>query len=110
MSDPNEQFLIQQDHKERQRNENYHRAEAFLVWKLGMVGFREVNDLVRRGSRGEDTLNSLFVEFVERVEKDLMERTRIIEELHFKWLSLEAATNPYPRFIQEAAKETTNGG
>ena len=87
---------IFKDSQERQRRENYHRAEAFLVWKLGMTGFREVNDLVRRGSRGEDTLNSLFVEFVERVEQDLLERVRIIEDQHFKAINLRFETQTMP--------------
>ena len=80
-----EQLIIQSDFKKLQREQNYRRAEAFLLWKLGPAYDQAMRFL--RGS-GMDW-PSLFVEFVEKVEEDLLKRTRVIEEMHTKSVSLQ---------------------
>jgi hypothetical protein len=65
--------------KENQRRQNYQRAEAFLRWKFGN-NYYHIEDSIR-GS-GEDW-PSLFVEFVERVEADLLSRMQYIEQAHW---------------------------
>ena len=88
--------MLQIDHKRAQRDQNYRRAEAFLLWKLGGAGYDEARRFLR-GS-GMDW-SSLFVEFVEVVEKDLLERMRYYEETAYSDVMAKIACNPQPQFI-----------
>jgi hypothetical protein len=74
--------------KENQRRQNYQRAEAFLRWKFGS-NYYHIEDSIR-GS-GENW-PSLFVEFVERVEADLLSRMQYIEQLHLDTVMLKDVT------------------
>ena len=98
-------WMMQQDFKESQHRENYRRAEAFLVWKMG----GPVLDDLRRQFRGAPfgDLESLLVEFCEKVEEDLLARTRYIEELHWKTETLRINTSvmPTPFVYPEAEKK-----
>jgi len=78
------------DHKRVQHEQNYRRAAAFLKWKLGPA--YDEADRFLRGLRMD--WPSLFVEFAEKVEEDLLERMRYIEELHFKDIQLKAMIEP----------------
>ena len=74
------EMMLQIDHKDAQRRQNYRRAEAFLLWKFGSAGY----DDVRRIPKGSGMdWPSLFVEFVEKVEEDLLARMRDYEKVHF---------------------------
>jgi hypothetical protein len=86
-----EQFMLQRDRKESQRRENYRRAEAFLYWKVG-EHIHELNREFRGAPFGD--FASLLVEFAEKVEEDLLERMRYIEELYFKDIQLKAMIGP----------------
>jgi hypothetical protein len=97
-------WMMQQDFKESQRRENYRRAEAFLTWKFGSMRY-EVDRFIK-GS-GMDW-PSLFVEFCEKVEEELLTRTRHIEELHFDTMNLKAMTSTVVPFMYQE-KEKVDG-
>ncbi len=105
MSDNKESpnMMIERDFKESQRRENYRRADAFLTWKFGPMRY-EVDSFIK-GS-GMDW-PSLFVEFCEKVEEDLLARTRQIEELYWKTETLKINTTvmPTPFVYPEAEKK-----
>ena len=103
MSDNKEspKMMIERDFKESQRRENYRRAEAFLTWKFGPMRY-EVDSFLK-GS-GMDW-PSLFVEFCEKVEEDLLARTRYIEELHFDSMNLKAMTSTVTPFVYPEAEK-----
>ncbi len=91
-----EEQMLQLDPKDRQRRENYRRAEAFLLWKLGSHGYDEARRFLR-GS-GMDW-HSLFVEFVEKVEEDLLARMADYDKVHFEYLDLKMKTGIDPLTI-----------
>ena len=87
-----EQFLIQKDFKESQRRDNYRRAEAFLLWKFGTRAY----DDARRFLKGSGTdWPSLFVEFCELVEEELLARTRHYEEAAYKDVMIKLACDQF---------------
>ena len=79
--------LLQIDHKRRQKEQNYRRAEAFLLWKLGTAGYDEARRFLR-GS-GMDW-PSLFVEFCEKVEEEILARMRDYDKVYFDNLGAKA--------------------
>lgn len=85
-----DEMMLTVDHKRVQHEQNYRRAAAFLKWKLGPA--YDEADRFLRGSRMD--WPSLFVEFAEKVEEDLLKRMRYIEELHFKDIQLKAMIGP----------------
>ena len=108
MNDENKtpEMMLQIDHKRAQRKHNYRRAEAFLLWKFGN-NYDHVQDSLR-GS-GMDW-PSLFVEFVEKVEVDLLARTRKIEELYWDTENLKMLTTAIPApFVYPDAKGKPDG-
>ena len=56
------------------------------------------------GPRG-GSLPSLFVEFCEKVEEDLLARTRYIEELHFDFMNFKAMTSTVTPFVYPEAEK-----
>lgn len=85
-------------HKKTQREQNYRRAEAFLLWKFGPMW-----DDARRFLRGSGMdWPSLFVEFCERVEEELLARTRHYEEAAYNNVMAQAMCNPRPQVISFA--------
>lgn len=82
--------MIQIDHKRAHHEQNYRRAEAFLLWKLGGAGYDEARRFLR-GS-GMDW-PSLFVEFVEKVEEELLARLSDYDKVHSDWLDTKAKCN-----------------
>ena len=80
------------DHKGKQRQENYRRADAFLTWKFGPM--RHAVDQCLRGS-GMDW-PSLFVEFIEVVEKELLDRMREYDNVWMENLKLKMETGFTP--------------
>jgi hypothetical protein len=86
------EMMLQIDHKDRQRRENYRRAEAFLLWKLGTVGY----DDARRFLRGSGMdWPSLFVEFVEKVEEDLLARMGVYDKTFWENMRAKAELVPF---------------
>ena len=90
------EMMLQIDHKRAQREHNYRRAEAFLLWKLGGAGYDDACRFLR-GS-GMDW-PSLFVEFCEKVEEELLTRMRYYEEAAYNNVMAEAMCNPKHQFI-----------
>ena len=87
--------MLQIDHKQRQKEQNYRRAEAFLLWKFGPM-----YDEARRFLRGSGMdWPSLFVEFVEKVEEELLAQMRGYEETAYNTTMAQLAYNTKPQFI-----------
>ncbi len=98
MSDENKtpEMMLQIYPKDRQRRDNYRRAEAFLLWKLGSHGY----DDARRFLLGSGMdWPSLFVEFVEKVEDDLLARMRDYEDAAWKSIMANTICNSTPQYI-----------
>lgn len=85
-------MILKIDYKRAQREQNYRRAEAFLIWKFGPMW-----DDARRFLRGSGMdWPSLFVEFVDKVEEDLLARTATIEKLRWDAENLKASAFACP--------------
>ena len=81
-----DEMMLQIDHKDAQRRQNYRRAEAFLLWKFGPA-----YDDVRRFLKGSGMdWPSLFVEFVEKVEEELLARMSEYDKVYFCNLEAKA--------------------
>jgi len=98
-----DEMMLQIDFKEKQRRENYRRAEAFLLWKFGPM-----YDEARRFLRGSGMdWPSLFVEFVEKVEEDLLARMRDYDKTFWENNQAKAQFGPFvPQTIQLTDAET----
>ena len=108
MNDENKtpEMMLQIDHKRAQKEQNYRRAEAFLLWKLGPA-----YDDAHRFLRGSGMdWPSLFVEFCEKVEEALFARVEQIEKLHWDTELLKVNTHTIPTpFVYSDAKGTPDG-
>jgi hypothetical protein len=92
------EMMLQIDFKEKQRRENYRRAEAFLLWKFGPM-----YDEARRFLRGSGMdWPSLFVEFVEKVEEDLLARMRVYDKTFWENNQAKAQFGPFATMDENA--------